>query len=232
MVEEDPIVQDPVSDRKQEEAPLVGAAWDELTAPERAAAIAIARREGRRAVQETLGVREIQPAPVARLRRSPWAQHIGLLDELSEKRFRRHIIAHTLPCEDTYVEAVVDRLCPARAWWWWGSDLEERRADPRVCACVDAYERARCVILGMPPPPTGMADLQLRLWEAKEQERALARAWLEALRTSYSTEAYGEGERAAAMDRYERSRWDTDLAEMLLNAAAYGDPEALPRDPA
>jgi hypothetical protein len=201
---------------------LIGASWAELTESQREAALRLAREEGRRAVREYLGVVSTKPVSAVTLRRSRWARQHGGLDALPDHVLYLYACARTFPSEDRYAEAVVERFCPGRAWWW-GSEPEERCADPRLCAFCDAYERDRCPILGINPPPTEISDLQIQLWEAKEEEREQARRWLHALETSYSTEEYAETQRGAAKLEYLRCQGATDVSQMLLEAAACPD---------
>jgi hypothetical protein len=182
-------------------ARLVAAAWSALTARERLAALAVARNEGRRAARRAL---------------EELAAEIAGRDDPG---FRLHAQARSIACEHFYVEHVIEPCCPERASWWWGSEIAERRADPRVCAFCDAYERKRRRMLGLPQPPAGIAALHRFLGKAQEEERERARAWMETLETSYSTAEYGEMRQSVARWEYRRCQLATDLAQMMFDAA-------------
>lgn len=182
-------------------ARLVAAAWSEMTGRERQAALVVARNKGRRAARRAL---------------ADLAAEIAGRDDPG---FRLHAQAQTIACEHFYVEQVIEPCCPERASWWWGSEIAKRRADPRVCAFCNAYERKRRRMLGLPQPPAGIAALQRFLGEAREAERERARAWMETLETSYSTAEYGELRQSVARWEYRRCQLGTDLAQMMFDAA-------------
>jgi hypothetical protein len=172
-----------------------------MTGRERQAALVVARAEGRRAARAALA------DLAAEIRGGDGARH------------RLYAQACTVACEEFYVEHLVEACCPERAPWWWGSEIAERRADPRVCAFCDAYERERRRVLELPQPPAGIADLQRFLGEAREEERERARAWMETLEMSYSSAEYGELRQSVARWEYRRCQLGTDLAQMMLDAA-------------
>lgn len=178
--------------RARADAQLMGADWTRLTNQERTAAVTLAQQEGQHAARTVLGGAALARTDLATLRNSRWARNHGGLVGLDDATFREYVRVQTMVCEHAYIEHVIEPNCPERAAWWWGWEIADRRADPRVCAFCDANERERCQMLGLAQPPTSLADLQLFLWETKEREREAARAWMEMLENSYSTEEYAE----------------------------------------
>jgi hypothetical protein len=211
-------------DRGGNKMHLVGAVWDDLGREDQQTALLVARQEGRQAVRNCLGVPGSEPYGIAALRNSPWAREHGDLAGLPDDVLHLYAVARTLPSDKDYVSHVVERFCPDSAPRWWDGEPEERRSDPRVGAFCDAFERERCAILGIAPPPVGLADLQLNLWRAKEQEREQARHWMEASEDAHSSPEEAEVQQGAARFEYLRCQWVTDLAQILLDAAVYSGP--------
>src|SRR5207302_4612988 len=170
-------------------AHLMAAEWPDLTHRERERAVERAAQEGRLAARWSFGERADGRPGAAPLRASRWARQYDLLAR-SARAAREFAVTAAIPVEHDYVDHVIDRCAPERMSWWGGSEPDELRQDPRVCAFCAAYERERRALLRMEPLPTGMADLQLRLWKLKEAERESGRAWYNSVRQSYSTPEY------------------------------------------
>ena len=210
-------------------AHLMAAEWPDLTSAEQEQAVERAREEGRRAARWLFAERDDgRPGP-APVRATHWARGFGL-HAFSAAAALEYATNHTLAVEHDYVDHVIDRCAPDRMSWWGGSDPEELRQDPRVCAFCDAYERERRAILRLEPLPTGMADLQLHLWQMKEAERESARAWYDRDVASHGTPEDASRRRWGARSQYRRQQFHTDLAEMLLTAATFRGPVDLPAD--
>jgi hypothetical protein len=199
----------------------MAAPWPALTEAERDQAIAAARAEGRRAARWFLEEPADGSPTGLSLRGSRWAQAHGGLEALPDDAFHLYAAAATVPDEADYVEWVIETHCPERAARWWACDPVARQKDPRICAFCDAYERERCHILALPEPPTGAADLQLYITQAKEQEREAGRAWLESTEATYESAGEAETQRSIARWEYQRLMLCTDLDGMLLDAAVY-----------
>jgi hypothetical protein len=219
----------PLMEGPPELAHLMAAEWPDLSPRERERAVERAAQEGHRAARWLFAERaDGRPGP-APLRASRWARKLGL-HAVSAAAVREYAAADTLAVEHDYVDHVIDRCAPERMSWWGGSEPDELRQDPRVCAFCAAYERERRAILRMEPLPTGMADLQLYLWKMKEQEREDARTWYASVRRSYTTPEYAAQQRWTAQSRYRRQQFCTDLAEMLLTAATLRSPVDPPEE--
>lgn len=194
----------------------------ELSARERNQAILVATHEGRRAAQWYLGKPIAEHAGGGPLRGTRWAQARPEFDRLDDRTLHLYAGAETVANEADYVTHVVQRHCPQQAERWWASGHEARLVDPRVCGFCDGYERERCRILGLPAPPTRIADLRASLGEARKRERQSGRAWLA------STERSDEPADDETLMKQTIRRWEycrcvlcTNLARMLLDAALY-----------
>jgi hypothetical protein len=201
-------------------ARLLAAEWHDVTRSEQEQAVERAAAEGRAAARWYLAKRvDGRPGP-APLRASRWARKIGM-HTVSTTEARMFAAAYSLPFEHDYVDHVINRCAPDRMSWWGGADPDELRRDPRVCAFCAAYERERRLILRLESLPTGIADLQLHLWEMKEEELKSARAWYWSEQSSYGTPEEAARERSRAQGAYRWRQFRADLAEMLLEAAIF-----------
>ena len=208
-------------------AHLMAAEWPALTDRERERALERAAQEGWLAARWTFAEREDgRPGP---LRACRWARK-NRTHRVSAAAAHESAVAHTLPVEHDYVDHVIDRCAPDRMSWWGGSDPDELREDPRVCAFCAAYERERRAILRKEPLPTGIADLRVHLWNTKEQERETAREWYKRAHQSYCTPGYAASQRNFIIRGYRWHQFHTDLTQMLLTAAIFRGPVDLPAD--
>jgi hypothetical protein len=214
------------SDRSPHAAPLqrriLTADWDRLNEAERDQAVEQARQEGRCAVRWYLAEPATGDRPRSGLRGSRWAQAHREIERLDDRTLYLYAGAQTVACEGEYIAWVVEPCCARRVTRWERMASRQRRDDPRVCSFCDGYERERRRLLGLPDPPTGIADLQLWIWEAKEEERESARAWFGSTETVDAADPEeAETKRIVAQWEYRRCLLGTDLAHMLLDAAIY-----------